>query len=86
MSVNAVSGATGDVTTTTTPSPQPQVVHLSSYTTAYGIFTMADGSVLALPEYVYTGTPEGASYTLEFRVVPIDPQYIDLKKSVASAG
>jgi hypothetical protein len=82
MTVDGVSGATGAVTTTT----EPQVVHLGGYTTAYGIFTMADGSVLALPEYVYTGTPEGASYTLAFRVVPIDPQYIDLKKSVANAG
>ena len=81
---NGVTGATGSLTSPSTAAPE--TVNLTGYSLAYGIFTMTDGSVLALPEYVYTGTPTGASYTLQFRVVPIDPQYIDLKKSVASAG
>jgi hypothetical protein len=77
-------GATGVVTTTTVAAPT--TVHLTGFTLAYGIFTMADGTVMLLPEYVYSATPDGASYTMSFRVVPIDPQYIDLTKAVAAVG
>jgi hypothetical protein len=66
-----------DVTTTTQPAVV--TVALQGYTLQYGIFSMQDGTVLALPEYVYTGTPDGQSFTEAFRVIPIDPQYIDLK-------
>ena len=52
---------------------------------------MKDGTTLALPEYVYTGsvaasTNTTASDSFQVRVVPIDPQYLDFKNAVSASG
>ena len=85
------SGASGAVTTTTvapmptlyttteTLPPINETVNLTSYTLAYGIFTMNDGTTLALPEYVYLGSPANDSQLiLNFKVIPIETQYLNL--------
>jgi len=90
--VSGASGVTGTVTTTTvapmptlytttdTVPPLEQTIKLASFTLAYGIFTMNDGTTLALPEYVYQGSPtDNTQLVLSFKVVPIDAQYLDLK-------
>jgi len=67
-------------TTTDTVPPLEQTIKLASFTLAYGIFTMNDGTTLALPEYVYQGSPtDNTQLVLSFKVVPIDAQYLDLK-------
>ena len=85
-------GATGAPVTSTTGAPSPilytavnglpplnETVKLSGYTLAYGLFTMNDGTTLALPEYVYHGAPTSNSQLdLTFKVIPIDAQYLDL--------
>jgi hypothetical protein len=85
-------GATGAPVTSTTGAPSPilytavnglpplnETVKLSGYTLAYGLFTMNDGTTLALPEYVYHGAPTSNSQLdLTFKVIPIDTQYLDL--------
>ena len=89
---SGLSGATGVVTTTTvapTPilytttdslPPLQQTIKLASFSVAYGIFTMNDGTTLALPEYVYQGSPTNdTQLVLSFKVIPIDSQYLDLK-------
>jgi hypothetical protein len=90
--VSGASGVTGTMTTTTvapmptlytttdTVPPLEQTIKLASFTLAYGIFTMNDGTTLALPEYVYQGSPtDNTQLVLSFKVVPIDAQYLDLK-------
>ena len=85
----AATGATGttgtsgstDATGTTGTSGvavTPEAITITSATLQYGFFTMSDGTVVALPEYNYTGTPANATYTLTFTVVPIDAQYVNL--------
>ncbi len=71
-------GASG-VTPTLRDASAPILVTISSAHLEYGIFTMANGDVLALPEYVYDGAEPGATYTMSFRVIPIAPQYLDLR-------
>jgi hypothetical protein len=66
-------------TTTETLPPINETVNLTSYTLAYGIFTMNDGTTLALPEYVYLGSPANDSQLiLNFKVIPIETQYLNL--------
>ena len=74
------SGTTGTTGTTGTNgvSVTPEAITITSATLQYGFFTMSDGTVVALPEYNYTGTPANATYTLTFTVVPIDAQYVNL--------
>lgn len=68
----------GDATTSTIPAVP---VTITSATEAYGVFPMTDGSTLLLPVYDYTGTdPSGDS--LSFRVVAVDPSYLDLSNIV----
>ncbi len=64
-------------TTTTTA---PTTVRLSGEVEQYALFEMSHGVTMMLPVYVYTGTVEGADggYQVSFRVVPIEPQYLDL--------
>jgi hypothetical protein len=90
--VSGATGVTGAVPTTTiapmptlytttdSVPPLEQTIKLASFTLAYGIFTMNDGTTLALPEYVYQGSPTNDSQlVLSFKVIPIDAQYLDLK-------
>ena len=68
-----------DSTPTTTTTMAPTLVDLTSYTTEYGLYTLANGTTMLLPIYVYEGTVQGdSSYQVSFRVVPIDPAYLDL--------
>jgi hypothetical protein len=65
-------------------------VTLTSDTLAYGIFTMKDGTTLALPEYLYTGTVSSSSTPpsspVQARVVPIESQYLDFKNVTVTSG
>jgi len=64
-----------DSTTTTLP---PTVVNLTDETTQYGAYSMTDGSTLLLPVYVYDGDVVGQGWQATFRVIPVEPSYLDL--------
>ena len=67
------------VPTTPTTTPPPTFVNLTDYSSQYGVYTLTNGTTMLLPVYVYDGTIEGdAGYQVSFRVVPIDPSYLDL--------
>ncbi|MGH9020659.1 MAG: hypothetical protein ACRDV0_06525, partial [Acidimicrobiales bacterium] len=69
-----------DVTPDTTPTTvAPTNVTVTSVTTEYSVFSMANGSTLLLPIYVYTGDVDGGG-TATFSIVPIDPSYLDLSQ------
>ena len=46
----------------------------------YGVFALANGTTALLPLYVYDGTVagDGGGYQVSFRVVPVEPSYLDL--------
>ncbi len=70
---------TDSVPTTATTVPAPTIVNLTDVSIQYGVFTMANGTTMLLPMYVYVGIVVGeSSYRATFRVVPIDPSYLDL--------
>ncbi|MFI5035511.1 MAG: hypothetical protein ACHQFZ_04835 [Acidimicrobiales bacterium] len=71
---------TADATTTTMP---PVVVNLTDESTQYGAYSMTDGSTLLLPVYVYTGDVVDQGWQASFRVVPVDPAYLDLSMVVS---
>ncbi|HVB70114.1 MAG TPA: hypothetical protein VND83_01255 [Acidimicrobiales bacterium] len=71
--------STDDTTTTTMP---PVVVNLTVESDEYGAYAMSDGSTLLLPVYVYTGDVVGQGYQASFRVIPVDPAYLDLSLAV----
>jgi hypothetical protein len=64
-----------DSTTTTLP---PTVVNLTAETTQYGAYSMTNGSTLLLPVYIYDGDVVGQGWQATFRVIPVDPNYLDL--------
>lgn len=69
-----------DTTTTTMP---PTVVDITSATIQYSSFNMTDGTTLLLPIYVYVGNVTGDNtYQVTFRIVAVDPAYLDLSKVV----
>ena len=56
-------------------------MNLTDYSSQYGVYTLTNGTTMLLPVYVYDGTVEGdAGYQVSFRVVPIDPSYLDLSR------
>ncbi len=71
--------STEDTTTTTIP---PLVVNLTQESDQYGAYAMANGSTLLLPIYAYTGDVVGQGYQASFRVIPVDPAYLDLTLAV----
>jgi hypothetical protein len=75
----------GDSTTTTVEAV-PTSVTLTAVEERYGVFVLKGGTTALLPVYVYTGTVGSgdASYQVSFRVVAVDPRYLDL--STLSAG
>ena len=50
----------------------------------YGAYSMSDGSTLLLPVYVYTGDVVGQTWQASFRVIPVDPAYLDLTAIVSA--
>lgn len=71
--------STVDSTTTTLP---PVIVNLTDVTDQYGAYAMSDGSTLLLPLYVYAGDIAGDSGPVSFRVIPVDPAYLNLSMAV----
>ena len=70
---------TTPIDSTPTTIPAPTLVNLTAVSSQYDVFTMADGSAMLLPVYVYVGNIVGdASYQVTFQVVPIDPSLIHL--------
>lgn len=72
---------TTDATTSTIP---PTVVNITGVTDQYGAYSMSDGTTLLLPVYVYTGDVVGQTWQASFRVIPVDPAYLDLSKVVSA--
>ncbi len=72
-------------TTDTTPSTiPPTVVDVTGVSDQYGAYSMSDGSTLLLPVYVYTGDVVGQTWQASFRVIPVDPAYLDLTAIVSA--
>lgn len=78
-------GAASPPTSDTTPStpttvPAPTVVDLTGVSLRYGVFALANGTTALLPLYVYDGTVagDGGGYQVSFRVVPVEPSYLNL--------
>jgi hypothetical protein len=68
-----------DTTSTTLP---PTVVVLDGVTPQYDAYEMADGSALLLPVFVYTGYDAVTGNPENFRVISVDPTYLDLSMAV----
>lgn len=65
----------GSSSTTTVP---PTAVKLTSVSTTYVPVTLADGTVMLLPIYVYSGTVVASGSSVTFSVLPIEPGYVKL--------
>ena len=72
---------TTDPTTSTIP---PTVVNISGVTDQYGAYSMSGGTTLLLPVYVYSGDVVGQTWQASFRVIPVDPAYLDLTSIVSA--
>ena len=71
--------APSDVGAPCAPTPAPTVVELTSVANQYGLYSLTSGASMLLPIYVYTGTVRRApAYAASFRVLAIDPAYLDL--------
>jgi hypothetical protein len=77
----SVTTVPGGVETTTT-TLAPTVVVLDNVSTEFGAYAMANGSTLLLPVYVYSGHDVDTSNPESFRVIPVDPAYLDLSLAV----
>ncbi len=72
---------TTDPTTSTIP---PTVVNITGVTDQYGAYSMSGGTTLLLPVYVYNGDVVGQTWQASFRVIAVDPAYLDLSSIVSA--
>jgi len=58
------------------------VVDLTDVANQYGAYAMANGSTLLLPIYLYSGHDIDTQNPETFRVISVDPAYLDLSLAV----